>query len=309
MKRTASLLLLTGSLILAGAPLALAAVGTHAPDFTLPAAPGGPSRGRFRLADHVGQRPVVILFWATWCQPCTQELPVYQALYARYGAARLTVVGISMDNPDNAVDHLARALVALGDHEWPVEIGPSMTELLSTVSELTGIDMFSAMQGKPEARMLSAAVRNTTNATIVQAGFKHNVIPADATAYIDGRFLPGHQETFQSEVQRIVGDRVTVEPYIVQPALEYDFRGDLIDAMTVALNEHDPGAVVAPYLMSGGTDAKAWDRLGITSYGFAPLRLPEDLDFTALFHGIDERVPIDALEFGARVFDRFLDLA
>ena len=112
MKRTASLLLSTVSLMLAGTPLALAAVGVHAPDFTLPAAPGGPSRGRFRLADHIGQRPVVILFWATWCQPCTQELPVYQQLYQRYGAARLTVVGISMDNPDNVaeVGPLARQL-------------------------------------------------------------------------------------------------------------------------------------------------------------------------------------------------------
>ena len=70
--------------------------------------------------------------------------------------------------------------------------------------------------------------------------------------------------------------------------------------------EH-PDAVVAPYLMSGGTDAKHFTKLGMASYGFAPLRLPADLDFTALFHGVDERVPVDALEFGARVFDRFLD--
>jgi acetylornithine deacetylase/succinyl-diaminopimelate desuccinylase-like protein len=160
----------------------------------------------------------------------------------------------------------------------------------------------------PAARMIGAGIRNSTNATIAQAGFKHNVVPAEATAFIDGRFLPGQQDAFQAEVQRIVGERVSVEPHVVQPALEYEFSGDLIDAMTVALNEHDPGAVVAPYLMSGGTDAKAWDRLGITSYGFAPLRLPDNLDFTALFHGIDERVPVDALEFGARVFDRFLSL-
>jgi acetylornithine deacetylase/succinyl-diaminopimelate desuccinylase-like protein len=102
---------------------------------------------------------------------------------------------------------------------------------------------------------------------------------------------------------------VSVDRLTLQPALEYPFAGDLVDAMTVALHAEDPAAHIAPYLMSGGTDAKAWDRLGIRSYGFTPLRLPADLDFTALFHGVDERVPTDALEFGARVFHRLLDLA
>ena len=161
----------------------------------------------------------------------------------------------------------------------------------------------------PAARMIGAGVRNTTNATMLEAGFKHNVVPAEAVAYIDGRFLPGQGDAFQAEVQRIVGETVEVSPHVLQPALEYPFEGDLIDAMTVSLLAEDPDAVIAPYLMSGGTDAKGWDRLGVTCYGFAPLRLPDDLDFTALFHGIDERVPVDALEFGARVFDRFLDLA
>ena len=217
----------------------------------------------------------------------------------------------SMANPDNAVNHLARSLTALADHEWPEEIGPSMRHLFDQVRELTGstggTDELLALFG-PAARMLGAGVRNTTNATILDAGYKHNVIPAEAVAYVDGRFLPGQQEQFRAEVQHIAGPHVDVSPHIEQPALEYPFSGDLVDAMTVALHSEDPDAVVAPYLMSGGTDAKAWDRLGITSYGFAPLRLPDDLDFTALFHGIDERVPVDALEFGSRVFDRFLDL-
>ena len=83
----------------------------------------------------------------------------------------------------------------------------------------------------------------------------------------------------------------------------------MVRAMTSSLLAEDPDALVAPYLMPGGTDGKHWAKLGIRCYGFAPLRLPADLDFTALFHGVDERVPVDALEFGARVFDRFLDLA
>ncbi|MDQ3155259.1 MAG: M20/M25/M40 family metallo-hydrolase [Actinomycetota bacterium] len=217
----------------------------------------------------------------------------------------------SMKNPDNAVTHLARALVALGEHEWPVSAGPSMMLLLEKVRELTGSDSTNPDELLEHfgsaVRMIGSGIRNTTNATMLEGGYKHNVIPGHATAYVDGRYLPGHRDTFLPEVQRIVGDRVTVEPYITDTALEYAFEGDIVDAMTVALHSQDPDAHIAPFLMSGGTDAKAWSRLGITSYGFTPLRLPADLDFTALFHGVDERVPVDALEFGSRVFDEFLN--
>ena len=217
----------------------------------------------------------------------------------------------SMANPDNAVNHLAHALSSLADHEWPEDVGPSMELLVAKVKEMTGSTAIEEVLEHfgPAARMIGAGVRNSTNATMLEAGYKHNVVPAEAVAYIDGRFLPGQEKLFQAEVKRIVGDTVEVSPHVLQPALEYPFEGDLVDAMTVSLLAEDPDAVIAPYLMSGGTDAKGWDRLGITCYGFAPLRLPDDLDFTALFHGIDERVPVDALEFGARVFDRFLDLA
>ena len=88
--------------------------------------------------------------------------------------------------------------------------------------------------------------------------------------------------------------------------LETPYDGEMADAMTASILEEDPEALVAPYLMFGGTDAKFFADLGMRCFGFAPLRLPADLDFTALFHGVDERVPVDALEFGARVFDRFL---
>ena len=101
MKRLPTFAMLLAATGLVAAPLAIAAVGTHANDFSLPAAPGGPTRGRFRLADHIGQRPVVMLFWATWCQPCQVELPVYQAMFQRYSASQLMVVGIAMDNPDS----------------------------------------------------------------------------------------------------------------------------------------------------------------------------------------------------------------
>ncbi|WP_100415486.1 M20/M25/M40 family metallo-hydrolase [Mumia flava] len=230
---------------------------------------------------------------------------------------RLHAVGTaghgSMIQPDNPVTAIAEAVRAIGAYDWPTDPGPSMRTLLDTIRELSGDtgadDDATLAHIGPAARMIGAGLRNITNPTMLDAGYKVNVVPGEASAAVDGRYLPGQQETFVAEVQRIVGERVTVEPITVQPALEYPFAGDLVDAMTVSLHTEDPEAAVAPYLMSGGTDAKAWDRLGIRSYGFAPLRLPSDLDFTALFHGIDERVPTDALEFGARVLHRFLDLA
>lgn len=229
---------------------------------------------------------------------------------------RLTATGTaghgSMANPDNAITHLARALVRIGEHEWPVEPGPSMRLLLDKVRDLSGTegtpDELLEHFG-PAVRMIGSGLRNSTNTTMAQAGYKHNVVPGEAVAYVDGRPLPGHHETFVSRVQDIVGEGVRVEPYHQDIPLEYGFEGDLVDAMTVSLLKHDPEAHVAPFLMSGGTDAKAWHKLGMTSYGFVPLRLPADLDFTALFHGVDERVPVDALQFGTRVFDEFLDLA
>ncbi|HJQ06275.1 MAG TPA: M20/M25/M40 family metallo-hydrolase, partial [Nocardioides sp.] len=145
--------------------------------------------------------------------------------------------------------------------------------------------------------------------TMLEAGYKVNVIPTEATAYADGRFLPGYEDEFFATLAELVGDDITIDYLSNQRPWEMPYDGRLVDAMTTSLVAEDPGALVAPYLMSAGTDAKHFGRLGMRTYGFAPLRLPEDLDFTALFHGVDERVPTDALEFGTRVFDRFLDLA
>jgi acetylornithine deacetylase/succinyl-diaminopimelate desuccinylase-like protein len=91
-------------------------------------------------------------------------------------------------------------------------------------------------------------------------------------------------------------------------ALQTTPDGDLYDAMTSALVSEDPNARIIPYCLSAGTDAKSFSRLGIRCFGFTPLQLPSDLDFSGMFHGIDERVPLDALRFGVRVLDRFLDL-
>jgi acetylornithine deacetylase/succinyl-diaminopimelate desuccinylase-like protein len=244
---------------------------------------------------------------------------VYLIEAAEKGMAwmRLTATGNaghgSMRHPDNAVTRLATAVARIGAHQWPVRLTPSMKVLLSAVGELAGVEATPENAEQlveefgPGARMLGAVIKHTTNPTMLSAGYKVNVVPGEATAHVDGRFLPGYEDEFFDTLAELVGEHVRVDYVSRQQGLETTFDGHLVDAMTASLLAEDPDAIVAPYLMSGGTDAKHWHKLGIRSFGFAPLRLPADLDFTALFHGVDERVPTDALEFGARVFDRFLD--
>ncbi|CAA9349005.1 MAG: FIG016551: Putative peptidase [uncultured Nocardioidaceae bacterium] len=230
---------------------------------------------------------------------------------------RLTASGTaghgSMRHPDNAVTALARAVAAVGAYDWPVQPGPSMQLLLETIRDLTGAtgadpDELIAAFG-PAARMIGAGIRNTTNPTQLRAGYKTNVVPGEAVAHVDGRYLPGQDDEFARVMRELVGPDIEITVETGDTALETEFSGDLVDAMVTSLHAHDPEAAVAPFLMSGGTDGKAWSRLGIRSFGFTPLRLPPDLDFTALFHGVDERVPVDALQFGARVLDTLLDTA
>lgn len=208
---------------------------------------------------------------------------------------------------DNAVTRLAEAIAALGRHEWPIALCDTTRELVDEIAKLVGED---PKEINPEELVLSlgagagfiqASLRNTSNPTVLSAGYKHNVIPDTAEALVDVRTLPTEQEEVRAEIQRIVGDDIEIEIVHSDIGLEVPFSGELVDAMKAALEAHDPGARVLPYMLSGGTDNKALARLGITGYGFAPLKLPADLDFPGMFHGVDERVPLDALDFGHRV--------
>jgi acetylornithine deacetylase/succinyl-diaminopimelate desuccinylase-like protein len=156
------------------------------------------------------------------------------------------------------------------------------------------------------ARMIGATLQNTANPTMLDAGYKANVIPQSATAVIDGRFLPGMEDELNATVRQIIGPDISVQTITHDIALEVDFEGDLVDAMTNSILQFDPEGIPVPYLMSGGTDNKALSELGIIGYGFSPLKLPPDLDFMALFHGVDERVPVEGLKFGVNVLESFL---
>ena len=154
--------------------------------------------------------------------------------------------------------------------------------------------------------MFGATLQNTANPTMLNSGYKANVIPQSASAVVDGRFLPGYEDEFNQTIREIVGPDIEIETITRDISLEVDFSGDLVESMVQALMAEDPDAIAVPYLMSGGTDNKALSELGIVGYGFAPLKLPPDLDFMALFHGVDERVPLDGLKYGVHVMERFL---
>jgi acetylornithine deacetylase/succinyl-diaminopimelate desuccinylase-like protein len=215
-------------------------------------------------------------------------------------------------NDDNAVTRLAAAVARIGEHPWPLEITPTVRAFLAGVEEITGVplppddpDALVATLGST-ARFVGATLRNSANPTVLQAGYKHNVIPGSATALVDCRFLPGRREELVQTIRDLAGTGVEVSADHEAVALEVPFSGRLVDTMIAALQGEDPGAAVLPYCLSAGTDNKSLSHLGITGYGFVPLRLPTGLDFAGMFHGVDERVPIESLQFGVRVLRRFL---
>jgi acetylornithine deacetylase/succinyl-diaminopimelate desuccinylase-like protein len=220
-----------------------------------------------------------------------------------------------MVNDDNAVTRLCEAVARLGRHTFPVHVTPTVRAFLGEVSDAFGVELdpdhmeSTVARLGPLARIVGATLRNTANPTMLDAGYKHNVIPGRASAMVDGRFLPGFEGVWERELDEVLGEGVTREYAHYDIALETTFDGALVEAMSTALKAEDPGARPVPYMLSGGTDNKHFSRLGIRGFGFSPLRLPADLDFSGMFHGVDERVPLDALRFGVRVLDRFLDLA
>ncbi len=214
--------------------------------------------------------------------------------------------------PNNAVTKLAEAVAILGRQQWPVHLTATTELLVSELARVMGVDPTSVgpeelvISTGTAAGFLHASLRTTTNPTLLKAGYKHNVIPDVAEALIDIRTLPGEEDAVLAEVRSLIGDDIEIVVMHRDVGLENTFGGPLVEAMVGALNAHDPGAPVLPYLLSGGTDNKALSRLGIEGYGFAPLKLPADLDFPAMFHGVDERVPLDALVFGRRVLGDLL---
>ncbi|MGO3341832.1 MAG: M20/M25/M40 family metallo-hydrolase [Glutamicibacter arilaitensis] len=229
---------------------------------------------------------------------------------------KLTAQGMaghgSQLNPDNAVTALAGAVHCIGEHQWPLSYTKTTRALLEQVAELAGLDfdeanpapLLTAMGNV--SRFVGATLQNTANPTALEAGYKHNVIPGQAHALIDCRTLPDQHEATLQTLRELAGEHVEVSMMHEQDSLEVPFAGPLVESMVQSLLAEDPDAVVLPYMLSGGTDNKWLAKLDITGYGFAPLQLPAELDFTGMFHGVDERVPVDSIKFGVRVLHKLL---
>ena len=219
----------------------------------------------------------------------------------------------SMMNEENAITALTEAVAKIGKFQWPQRYTQTVKDLFREVARVTG-KAFDEKDLRPllkeigsTARMIGATLQNTANPTMLEAGYKANVIPGSASAVIDGRFLPGYEDEMNSTIRSIIGPDIQIETISRDIALEVDFNSPLVEAMKAAILREDPEGIPVPYLMSGGTDNKALSELGIVGYGFSPLRLPADLDFMSLFHGVDERIPVDGIRFGVRVLADFLE--
>jgi acetylornithine deacetylase/succinyl-diaminopimelate desuccinylase-like protein len=217
----------------------------------------------------------------------------------------------SRSNPDNAVAALVRSVTRLADHQWPHHVSPAVAALIEGLSNHLHVsinldDPSSIAQLGEAAGLVTATISNSTNPTMLSAGYKHNVIPSEATAGIDGRIVPGAETEFLDSLQALLEPSVTSTFASYASPVSAPHETAEFSLMSAALREHDPEALVLPFCMAGGTDAKSFAELGIACYGFAPGRTPPGFPADNYVHGVDERVLIDSLEFGVRVLDHFL---
>ena len=219
----------------------------------------------------------------------------------------------SLMNQENAVSRISEAVAKIGSHQWPQRYSATVKTFFKKIAHVTG-KTYDEKDLRPlltelgfASRMIGATLQNTANPTMLEAGYKANVIPGSASATIDGRFIPGYEDELNETIKMLVGPEIVIETITRDKALEVSFETDLVEQMCLSLIKHDPDAIPVPYVMSGGTDNKALADLGIIGYGFSPLKLPADFDFMAMFHGVDERVPIEGLAFGVHVLKDFLE--
>jgi acetylornithine deacetylase/succinyl-diaminopimelate desuccinylase-like protein len=247
-------------------------------------------------------------------------LRLYPVASAERGTAwlKLTAHGKaghgSKPNGANAVVRLGEAITRIGAYEWPLRLIPTVSAAIDAIAAAIGTtvaydpanaaELLSSLG--PAAPLVSGTVRNSANPTMLQAGYKINVIPGEAVAYVDGRVLPGFDAEFVAVMDELTGPDVTWEYAHKERPVESPLDSPLVAAMTDALLAEDPGSTVVPYCMSGGTDAKQFARLGMACYGYTPLVLPPNFDYYAMFHGVDERIPVSALQASLRIMDRLL---
>ena len=232
---------------------------------------------------------------------------------------RIRVVGTpghgSIPKPPSAIDELGEAVAKLAKTPLGYHLTPTARDFLKAVAAaqpapnsiaLLGLLSKTTVQATlklvPESRRgaFRAMLFNTAATTVLNAGGKVNVIPREATAEIDGRYLPGvTREQFLAEVQKVIGPRFAIEHIEGGPPTEMPFESPVLDAIRTVMAKHLPAAKVVPYLMPGMTDAKHYARAGIATYGFAPVSLKKDEPFAELYHAANERISVEGLSAGA----------
>jgi acetylornithine deacetylase/succinyl-diaminopimelate desuccinylase-like protein len=222
----------------------------------------------------------------------------------------------SRPGPGNAVLTLVDALHRLGHHPWPLHLSDLVCAQLEQSAAAMGLEVdlsndegvLAAIAALGDVGDAAAhTIRASTTPTVVRGGYKVNVIPGIADAQVDIRCPLGFEDALMAELPRLVGDDVTVEPLVDEPPVDAPIDGPWFAAMAAAIRHVDPDVVVVPACMGGGTDAKAFSRLGIDCYGFAPATLDPDGRRRSGIHGVDERVPVSSLEGGLEILRYFLE--
>ena len=216
----------------------------------------------------------------------------------------------------NAVLTLVDALHRLGHHEWPLHVSTLVRAQLEQSAAAMGLEVelstdvgvLAAIDALGEVGdAVGYTIRASTTPTVVDAGYKVNVIPGHAEAQVDIRCPVGFEDELMTELRRVVGEDVVIEPIVREPPVDAPIDGPWFAAMAAALQHVDPEVVVVPACMGGGTDAKSFCRLGIDCYGFAPATLDPDGRHRSGIHGVDERVPVSSLEGGLEILRYFLE--
>lgn len=223
----------------------------------------------------------------------------------------------SMINRNNALVKLARALTAISDEAWPIELSPTVRTLFDGVANILGVpfdptdpnSIRDIIDGAGEiAGILAEASQTTANLSQAHCGYSPNVIPQHAEATVDVRMVPGTEDHVLARIGELAQD-IDIEHIHFDYGIEFEHDSPLFASMRNAIFEFDDDAEVLPYMISGGTDNKSFSRLGIKGYGFTPLKLPRNFDFRAKFHGADECVPVESLIFGVQALKYFIQNA
>jgi acetylornithine deacetylase/succinyl-diaminopimelate desuccinylase-like protein len=218
---------------------------------------------------------------------------------------------------DGAMAKSARVLEALTRSRLPMHVTPAAEQFIRALAEsqpqlLSLLDPLRVGGALAElgaaGRMFEAILHNTASPTVIQGGSKTNVIPGSVEITLDGRLLPGQtSEEFLRELHDLIGDDAEVVEVRHTPSLTEAPLGGFFDELVRIIEELEPGARAVPALVTGITDARHFARLGTPTYGFAPVKLRRDMPFWSLFHGADERIPIEGLRFGLEALFRLVE--